>query len=34
MHENLNNGIIKPGDLVLAMGFGGGLSWGGLLIQF
>jgi len=34
LSENLNNGIIKPGDLVLTMGFGGGLSWGGLLIQF
>ncbi len=32
--ENMNNGTIKPGQLVLAMGFGGGLSWGGLLIQF
>lgn len=34
MAENLNNGTIKPGDLVLAMGFGGGLSWGGMLIRF
>jgi len=34
MSENLNNGVIKPGDLVLTMGFGGGLSWGGLLLQF
>jgi 3-oxoacyl-[acyl-carrier-protein] synthase-3 len=32
--ENMNNGTIRPGDLVLAMGFGGGLSWGGLLIRF
>ena len=32
--ENLNNGTIKPGDLVLNMGFGGGLSWGGLLIRY
>jgi len=32
--ENMNNGTIKPGDLVLTMGFGGGLSWGGLLIRF
>ncbi len=34
MDENLRNGTIKPGHLVLAMGFGGGLSWGGLLIKF
>ena len=34
MAENINNGTIKPGDLVLTMGFGGGLSWGGLLIRF
>jgi 3-oxoacyl-[acyl-carrier-protein] synthase-3 len=32
--ENMNNGTIRPGDLVLTMGFGGGLSWGGLLIRF
>jgi 3-oxoacyl-[acyl-carrier-protein] synthase-3 len=32
--ENLNNGTIKPGDLVLTMGFGGGLTWGGMLIRF
>ncbi len=34
LNENLRNGIIKPGHLVLMMGFGGGLSWGGILIQF
>jgi len=34
MDENIRNGVIKPGDLVLMMGFGGGLSWGGLLIKF
>lgn len=34
MAENMNNGTIKPGDLVLTMGFGGGLTWGGLLIRF
>ena len=34
MDENLKNGTIKPGNLVLVLGFGGGLSWGGLLIQF
>jgi 3-oxoacyl-[acyl-carrier-protein] synthase-3 len=34
MDENRKNGTIKPGNLVLVMGFGGGLSWGGLLIRF
>jgi len=34
MDENLRNGVIKPGNLVLMMGFGGGLSWGGILIRF
>lgn len=28
------NGTIKDGQMVLMMGFGGGLSWGGILIQF
>ena len=34
LDENLRNGKIKRGDLVLMMGFGGGLSWGGMLIRF
>jgi 3-oxoacyl-[acyl-carrier-protein] synthase-3 len=34
LDENLRNGVIKAGDRVLMMGFGGGLSWGGILIQF
>jgi len=34
LDENLRNGTIKAGDLVLMMGFGGGLSWGGILIRF
>lgn len=34
LDENVANGTIKPGHLVLIMGFGGGLSWGGILIQF
>ena len=34
LDENLRNGVIKPGDLVLMLGFGGGLSWGGILIRF
>lgn len=34
LDENLRNGTIKPGHQVLTMGFGGGLTWGGLLIRF
>jgi 3-oxoacyl-[acyl-carrier-protein] synthase-3 len=34
MDENRKNGTIKPGSLVLVLGFGGGLSWGGLLFRF
>ncbi|KAF0221342.1 MAG: 3-oxoacyl-acyl-carrier-protein synthase [Geobacteraceae bacterium] len=34
LDENLRNDVIKPGELVLMMGFGGGLSWGGILIRF
>ncbi len=34
LDENLRNGVIGKGKLVLMMGFGGGLSWGGILIQF
>ncbi len=34
LDENMKNGTIKEGDLVLIMGFGGGLSWGGILMQF
>ena len=34
LDENRRNGVIKPGSLVLMMGFGGGLSWGGVLMQF
>ncbi|GFO53501.1 3-oxoacyl-[acyl-carrier-protein] synthase 3 [Geomonas sp. Red276] len=34
LDENRRNGTIKPGQLVLMMGFGGGLSWGGVLMRF
>jgi 3-oxoacyl-[acyl-carrier-protein] synthase-3 len=34
LDESLRSGTIKTGDLVLMMGFGGGLSWGGMLIRF
>jgi 3-oxoacyl-[acyl-carrier-protein] synthase-3 len=33
LDENRRNGTIKPGNLVLIMGFGGGLSWGGILVR-
>ena len=33
LDENLRNGVIGKGKLVLMMGFGGGLSWGGILIR-
>lgn len=33
LDENLRNKTIKPGNLVLMMGFGGGLSWGGILVR-
>lgn len=33
LDENLRNGVIGTGSLVLIMGFGGGLSWGGILIR-
>jgi 3-oxoacyl-[acyl-carrier-protein] synthase III len=34
LDEYMRSGVIKEGDLVLMMGFGGGLSWGGMLIRF
>jgi 3-oxoacyl-[acyl-carrier-protein] synthase-3 len=33
LDENLRNGVIKEGNLVLIMGFGGGLSWGGMILK-
>ncbi len=33
LDENLRNGTIRSGNLVLMMGFGGGLSWGGIIMQ-
>jgi 3-oxoacyl-[acyl-carrier-protein] synthase-3 len=33
LDEYLRNGVIKKGNLVLIMGFGGGLSWGGMLLK-
>ncbi len=33
LDENLRGGVIQEGNLVLIMGFGGGLSWGGILIR-
>lgn len=34
LNEFRQDGTIKPGNLVMVMGFGGGLSWGGLLVRF
>lgn len=33
LDENFRNGKIKKGQKVLMMGFGGGLSWGGIVLQ-
>ncbi len=33
LDENLRNGTIGRGSLVAVLGFGGGLSWGGMLIR-
>ncbi len=34
MHECYENGKIEPGQLVLAAGFGAGLTWGGYLMRW
>lgn len=34
LHEAMAVGRIKPGDLVLLEGMGGGLTWGALLVRF
>ncbi len=34
LHEAMQGGRIKPGDLVLLEGMGGGLTWGALLVRF
>lgn len=34
LDEYLRSGTIKPGHRLLMLGFGGGLSWGGMLVQF
>lgn len=34
LHEAMEGGRIKPGDLVLLEGMGGGLTWGALLVRF
>ncbi|CAM4079522.1 ketoacyl-ACP synthase III [Corynebacterium belfantii] len=33
LSENLAAGVIKPGDIVLSVGIGRGLSWGGMLFH-
>jgi 3-oxoacyl-[acyl-carrier-protein] synthase-3 len=32
--ESVKEGIIKPGDLVITVGFGGGLAWGANAIEW
>ncbi len=34
MHEAIQEGRLKKGDLVLMVAFGGGLTWGASLVQF
>jgi len=34
MHECFQNGNIEPGNLVLSVGFGAGLTWGGSLMRW
>ena len=34
MHECYENGDIEPGNLVLSVGFGAGLTWGGYLMRW
>lgn len=34
LHEAVEEGRIKRGDLVMAMGFGGGLTWASMLIEW
>ena len=33
LHEAINDGRIKAGDIVAMVGFGAGLSWGGILME-
>jgi 3-oxoacyl-[acyl-carrier-protein] synthase-3 len=34
LDEMLEKGLIKPGQNVICVGFGGGLTWGGVLLRF
>ena len=34
LHEALETGRIKPGDLIALTGFGGGLTWGSLIMRW
>lgn len=34
LKESMNNGTIKPGMKVMACGFGVGLSWGGMILNY
>jgi len=33
LHEAVSSGTIRPGNLVLLLGFGGGMTWGGMLVR-
>ena len=34
MHDDLENGRIKDGDVLVLVGFGGGLTWGGICMRW
>jgi 3-oxoacyl-[acyl-carrier-protein] synthase-3 len=34
LHEAQHKGIIKPGDVVLFVGFGAGLTWGASVLRW
>ena len=33
LHEMMEKGLLETGDKILMAGFGGGLTWGGMLIE-
>ena len=34
LDELVEQGMLKPGMRVLTVGFGGGLTWGGAILQY
>ena len=34
LHEMEENGLLQPGQVLACIGFGGGLSWGGMLLTY